>query len=137
MSAPAVAVYRDSKRFAAAWSDKRKGNDIPRVFWSLSKEPQFSSDQPIHPDGKGQQDHPSLAFDSVGTLWAAWEESQGNREHIWIRSSDKTLPPRQLSSADEGKAYQPVIAVNGGVVVVVYETMKNRNKAVVCQVLVR
>ena len=34
MSAPAVAVTQDGKRFAAAWKDVREGS--PRVWWAFA-----------------------------------------------------------------------------------------------------
>ncbi|HZN59397.1 MAG TPA: sialidase family protein [Planctomycetota bacterium] len=125
MSAPAVAASADGKKVAAAWMDERSGKKERRLHWAVAEAMNFTSDTPIEPDRKVLQDHPALAFDAAGTLWAAWEEND--------RSSPQTIRAAQLgkvgasvaSDAALGPASFPSVASRArGGVVVVYEAGK-------------
>ncbi len=120
MSAPAVAVFADGKKFAAAWKDKRTGE--PNVFWTVSDKPSFSGDELLHDSLAGDQNHPSLAIDSAGTLWAAWEDQRSHLQRIWVRASADGDAGRAISDEREGKAGFPVVAAGGKTVAVVYES---------------
>jgi hypothetical protein len=129
MSAPAVAVLADGKKFVAAWKDKRTGE--PNVFWAMSDTPSFSQDDLVHRDMKGEQNHPSITMDSSGTVWAAWEDSRSGHQQIWARSSSASNSERLVSDRSEGKASFPVVTCNAGLVAVVYEAKKDHKDAVV------
>ena len=119
MSAPAVAVSRDGKKLAAAWMDERAGQGEKRVYWAIWSGAAPAEDAKIHAAGT-RQDHPALAIDDAGTVWAAWEEGRSKERSIWVRSSPGD-EPRRLSTAEDGIASFPAVAAGGGVVVVVYE----------------
>lgn len=129
MSAPAVAVSRDGKKFAAAWKDVRASE--PNVFWSVSGTGSFASEDLLHEDLAGEQDHPALAIDGSGTVWAAWEDSRSGKSRIWTRSSTAGDFGRELSDAADGEASFTAIAAGGGVVAVVYEAKKGKQDTVV------
>src|SRR5262245_31844412 len=118
MSAPAVAVSADGKKFAAAWKDVREGN--ARVWWSFAGEPKFSKDAPIAPEPKTLRDHPSLAADGED-FWAAWEETRDGKPGVRARSSVSKAAPLDLADAPQGKPAFPVIACGAGLVVVAWE----------------
>ena len=128
MSAPAVAVSADGKKFAAAWKDVRTGTNS--VYWSISDSPTFTKDSPVHSKFGVEQNHPSIAFDSSETIWVAWEESQLKSQKIWIRSSVDADKGRALSDENDGWASFPTVASNGGIVGVVYETEKDAERGV-------
>lgn len=127
MSAPAVAVSPDGKKFAVAWKDVRTGRNDPHVYWSISDSPNFTKDAAIDIESRAKQDHPTIAIDSSGTVWAAWEDTRSGRQRIWSRSSAPGDPGRAISNGNEGEASFPVIARNAGLVAVVYE-LSNRGK---------
>ena len=133
MSAPAVAVWANGKKFAAAWKDRRTGE--PNVFWAVSDTPSFSQDDLLHSDMKGEQNHPSIAVDSSGTVWAAWEDSRLGVSQIFARSSSASFSERPVSEQSGGKASFPVVACNAGLVAVVFEAKKDRKDAVVFRLL--
>jgi hypothetical protein len=134
MSAPAVAVSADGKKFAAAWKDLRTGRNNPRVYWSVSDKPIFTSDEPIDPASHAKQDHPSIAIDSSGTVWATWEETRAGKRRILARSSaaDSIRP---ISDPHAGAASFPVIACNAGLVAVVYEATNRGSSPVMFRLL--
>ena len=133
MSAPAVAVFADGKKFAAAWKDKRTGE--PNVFWAASTDASFSQDDLLNGEMKGEQNHPSIAMDSSGTIWAAWEDNRSGHQQIWARSSSTTDSERPVSERSDGKASFPVVACNAGLIAVAYEAKKERKDAVVFRLL--
>jgi hypothetical protein len=125
MSAPAVAVSADGKKFAAAWMDKRAGKDDQNVYWALSDGPRFAQDAPVHEETKGAQNHPALAFDKGGNVWVAWEDKEDPRsgsQAIRIRSSASVSKDQLLSDPAEGAAAFPALAAGAGIVGVAYET---------------
>jgi hypothetical protein len=125
MSAPAVAVTHDGKKFAAAWKDVREGG--PRVWWAFSLEssdssaPRFPPDTAIASEPKGMRDHPSLAADESGAFWAAWEESRDAKAGVRARSSAARAAALDLADAPQGKPAFPVIACGDGLTVVAWE----------------
>ncbi len=123
MSAPAVAVSRDGKKFASAWMDERSGKGKRRVYWSVGDSPALKGELPVGAATVvGTQDHPSLVFDESGTLWAAWEQrGEGDRRTVWVRSGAKESKPTQASDDSQGNAAYPAIASGGGVVGLVFE----------------
>jgi hypothetical protein len=122
MSAPAVAVSAEGKKFVAAWMDKRAGKDDLNVYWALSDRPVFAEDSPVHDETKGLQNHPSVAFDRSGTAWVAWEDGRSDIQAIRVRSSAPSSKDRPLSDPSEGAAGFPALAAGGGIVGVAYET---------------
>jgi hypothetical protein len=135
MSAPAVAVSRDGKRFVAAWKDVRAGE--PNVFWSISDKPSFANDSMVHDETRGVQDHPSVTFDDSAIAWVAWEDARSGRQRIYARTSSDDSLELAVSDAAEGVAAYPVIAAGGGLVVVAYEAERNREVATRLRVLFR
>ena len=128
MSAPAVAVSADGKKFAAAWKDVRTGT--ASVYWAVSDSLSFTEDSPIHRRLGVEQNHPSVAFDASGTISVAWEESHPQGQQIWIRSSLASDKGRAISDESDGWASFPVIASNGGLIGVVYETDNDGERGV-------
>jgi hypothetical protein len=119
MSAPAVAVSQDGKRFAAAWKDVRKGS--PRVWWAFGADPTFAKDAPVD-EPKVERNHPSLAVEADGTFWVAWEEGRDAQARVRARSSAKDGKPRDVADAAQGVPAYPVTACGAGLVVVAWET---------------
>jgi hypothetical protein len=135
MSAPAAAVSADGKKFAAAWMDKRGGADDPNVFWAVSDSPAFGKDALLHDRTRGVQDHPGLAIDAKGTVWAVWEDARSGQQRIWVRSSAPGDRGRELSGAADGPAAYPAVACNAGLVAVVYEGRPGGTHAVLFRLL--
>ena len=135
MSAPAVAVSPDGKKFAAAWKDVRTGRNDPHVYWSISDSPNFSKDAAIDFVARAKQDHPTIAFDSTGTAWAVWEDTRSGRQRIWHRSSAIGDPGGPISESREGEAGFPVVTANGGLVAVVYEIANHGKSSVVLRLI--
>jgi len=127
MSAPAVAVSPDGSKFATAWKDVRTGEN--KVYWSVSESPDITSDAPIRKTLFGEQNHPSIAIDTSGTVWVAWEDSQPTGQQIWIRSSADSDKGTAISDRSEGASF-PVVATNAGMVAVVYEAEKDGESTV-------
>ncbi len=119
MSAPAVAVSLDGKRFAAAWKDVREG--APRVWWAFAPEPRFGKDAPIADEPRSDRDHPSLAATDGGEFWAAWEEGRGAAAGIRARSSAPKATARDVGDASKGRPSFPVIACGAGLTGVAWE----------------
>src|SRR5262245_51043600 len=118
MSAPAVAVSADGKKFAAAWMDKRSGKEELDVYWALSEGagPRFAEDAPVQEETRGVQNHPAVAFDRSGVAWVAFEDDpkgQG-KAAIRVRSSAARSKDRLLSAPSEGPAGFPALAAGGG-----------------------
>ncbi len=126
MSAPAVAVSADGKKFAAAWKDVRMGE--PNVYWAISDTPSFDQESLVHEQTEGKQDHPSLAIDRRGTVWVAWEDDRGDGHRIWVRSSQATDRGRAISDLGESPASYPALATGNGLVAVVYESGERRQQ---------
>jgi hypothetical protein len=131
MSAPAVAVSPDGKKFAAAWKDVRTGRNDPHVYWSISDSPNFTKDAAIDFVARAKQDHPTIAFDRSGTAWAVWEDTRSGRQRIWHRSSAPDDPGGPISEPREGEASFPVVAANAGFVAVVYEAANHGKSSVI------
>ena len=70
----------------------------------------------------GKQDHPSLAIDSTGTAWVAWEDERGGGRRVWVRSSQSSDKGRAISDASESPASYPAIATRNQLVAVAYES---------------
>src|SRR5262245_15663048 len=119
MSAPAVAVSPDGRKFAAAWKDVREGG--PRVWWAFAIGPKLEDDTPVAFEPKGMRDHPSLAADATGGFWAAWEESRDGKAAVRARHSEKGSAAFDVSDAPVGKPAFPVVACGGGLTVVAWE----------------
>ena len=135
MSAPAVAVSPDGEKFAAAWKDVRTGRNDPHVYWSISDSANFTSDSAIDFVARAKQDHPTIALDSSGTAWAVWEDTRSGQQRIWFRSSAAGDSGRPISESGEGEAGFPVVAANGGLVVVVYEVNQHGKNSVMFRML--
>ena len=121
MDAPAVAVSNDGKKIAAAWMDMRAGNRD--VQWTIGVAGKFAPETTVHDDTKNTQGHPSLAFDTEGTAWCAWEDSRGgvNDQRIYAADS-KSKKNVAVSAAGEGKCGYPSLATGAGVMGVAYES---------------
>jgi hypothetical protein len=135
MSAPAVAVSPDGKKFAAAWKDVRTGRDDPHVYWSISESPNFTADAAIDFVARAKQDHPTIALDSSGTAWAVWEDARSGRQRVWHRSSRDGDSGSAVSETREGDASFPVVAANAGFVAVVYERSDHGKNSVAFRLL--
>lgn len=135
MSAPAVAVSPDGKKFAAAWKDVRTGRNDPHVYWSISDSPNFTKDAAIDFESRAKQDHPTVTIDSSGTVWAVWEDTRSGRQRIWYRSSAPDDPGGPISEPHEGEAGFPVVASNAGLVAVVYEAANHAKSSVVFRLI--
>ncbi|MCC6421735.1 MAG: exo-alpha-sialidase [Gemmataceae bacterium] len=129
MSAPAAALSADGKTFAAAWMDKRTGE--PNVYWTVADGPVFTRDKLLHDREKGKQDHPALAIDANGTVWAVWEDARTGRQRIRLRTSAVSSSDREVSDAADGEAGYPSIAANAGLTAVVYEARQGGRDRVV------
>lgn len=133
MSAPAVAVSPDAKRWAAAWKDVREGS--PRVWWAFASEPRFGKDGAVAP-GSAERDHPSLAFAGGDVFWVAWEEGLGEQARIRARSSARGADPQDVADAALGAPGYPVVACGAGLVVVAWEaTSRSKGERVLVRVL--
>ena len=135
MSAPAVAVSPDGKKFAAAWKDVRTGRNDPHVYWSISDSPNFTKDAAIDLESRAKQDHPTITLDSSGTAWAVWEDTRSGRQRIWYRSSADGDSGGAISEPREGEASFPVVAANAGLIAVVYEVANHGKSSVVFKLL--
>ena len=135
MSAPAVAVSPDGKKFAAAWKDVRTGRNDPHVYWSISDSPNFTRDSAIDLVSRAKQDHPTIALDSAGTAWTVWEDTRSGRQSIRYRSSAEGDSGGPVSEPSEGEAGFPVVAANAGLVGVVYEVVNHRKGSVVFRLI--
>jgi hypothetical protein len=135
MSAPAVALSRDGKKFAVAWKDVRTGRNDPHVYWGISESPGSFTDAPIDFQPKVKQNHPSMAFDSGGEAWVAWEDTRSGTQRIWARKfgDDKSSAP--VSDVAEGDASFPSAASNSDIVVVAYEAVHQGQKTIRLRVL--
>jgi hypothetical protein len=133
MSAPAVAVSADGKKFAAAWKDVRTGE--PNVYWALSGEPSFTKEALLHEETKGEQNYPALAFEPSGTAWAVWVHKQPSRYRIWARSSAEADKGLEVSEPADGAVDFPAVACGGGLVGVVYEAKRGGQNVVLIRTL--
>ncbi len=120
MSAPAVAVTSDGKKFAAAWKDVREGS--PRVWWAAGADPKFGSERPIADEPRVERDHPCVAVDDRGAFWCAWEDGTGPSRRIRARILAPRESPREVADSSEGTPAFPVTACGAGLVVVAWET---------------
>jgi hypothetical protein len=127
MSAPAVAVTEDGEKVALAWKDVRKGE--PNIYWRMGTAIDLGEESLLHDETTGEQDHPTLAFDSSGKLWAAWEDSRTGRAHIWVRSMPGDAA-RPISRQEEGEAGFPCLANGRSGVAVAWESRKGNRSAV-------
>lgn len=128
MSAPAVAVSEDGKKFSAAWKDMRAGE--PNVYWSLSEQPRFDHEERVHDVTEGTQDHPSLVIDRRGRTWVAWEDGRGGRHDVWVRSSAEEGHGRAITRNEKLPASYPVLAAAAQSVAVVYESGAGHSKQI-------
>ncbi len=139
MSAPAVAVSKDGKTFAAAWMDQRTGKEQRDAYWSVAEGGDFREESPLHEEREGIQDHPSVAFDEEGTAWAAWEDGRAGRKQVRVRSasasSSASFAEKEISTPEEGAAGFPVLASGGGLVGVVYEANKDGETSAVFRLI--
>jgi hypothetical protein len=137
MSAPAVAVSADGKKFVVAWKDLRIGRNDPHVYWSISNRSDSFEDAPIDFEPGAKQNHPSVALDRVGTAWVAWEDTRSKTQRIWVRNSKDKNRGEPISDLDEGEASFPSLAVNRDIVAVVYETANGNRKNIKFRLLGR
>jgi hypothetical protein len=135
MSAPAVAISRDGKRVAAAWMDQRSGKDARDVFWAFVDAGKVGLDEVVHAEAKGDQDHPSLAFDEAGAAWIAWEDRRSGKKRIHVRSSRPEDPDTPLTGEDEGTVSFPALAAASGLVAVAYESNRDGEDRVFLRVV--
>ncbi len=124
MSAPAVAVSSKHKKYVVAWKDMRKGE--PNIYWSVSTKPEFAGEAIVHNSTRGNQDHPSVAIDSMGKAWIAWEDSRDGKHTVRVRREGAT----EFEVTDGPNASFPVVACGSGMVGVAYESGPRRNKSV-------
>ena len=132
MSAPAVAVSANGKKFASAWKDVSTGE--PNVYWATSDSLDFPAGQLVHDETNGKQDHPSLCIDNTGTVWVAWEDSRSGRQQVWIRSSRGVDTGRAVSTVSEEGSF-PTIVAGADLVGVVYEARSQSQKTIEFQVV--
>ena len=132
MSAPAVAVSQYGKRVAAAWKDVRKGS--PRVWWASGPDATFAGDAPVD-EKDAERNHPSVAVETDGTFWIAWEEGRDAQSRVRARSSSKGDKPRDVAAANEGVPADPVVACGAGLVVAAWETTGRAGAGVHVRVL--
>jgi hypothetical protein len=130
MSAPAVAVSPDGKKFAAAWKDLRTGRNDPHVYWSVSDSPNSFEDSPICFEVHAKQDHPTITFDSQGRVWVAWEDTRSGSRQIWARSSADSDSGGIVSDPSHGDASFPAVAANARGVALVYEVVYRGKKSI-------
>jgi hypothetical protein len=123
MSAPAVAVSADGKKFIVAWKDVRTGE--PNVYWAASAEPSFTSDVRLHEDIQGEQNYPTLTVEPSGTAWVVWVDKRPGRQRVWARSSRENGKGQEVSDQGAGAVDYPVVASGGGLVGVVHEAKKD------------
>lgn len=133
MSAPAVAVSADGKKFIVAWKDIRSGE--PNVYWVAAAEPSFPRDLPLHEATRGEQNYPSLTVEPSGTAWAAWVDKQPGRQRVWVRSSAENGMGQEVSEQTDGAVDYPVVGSGGGLVGVVYEAKKDGRNLVMFRLL--
>src|SRR5262245_23176380 len=115
--------------------DERAGNGQRNVYCSISPTAAFSEDSPLTESTKGVQDHPTVAVEKSGTVWAVWEDNPSGREVIAARSSTRGDRSRQVSEDSEGKASYPVVAANDGLVGVIYEASSEGERKIIFRLL--
>lgn len=123
MDAPAVAVSRDGKKFAAAWMDMRTGRNDRKVYWTVASGGALPRETPLADDPKGLKGHPALAVDAKGIMHAAWEDLRSGEQRIYWTSSEKGAKNVALSPAGT-KASFPSVAC-GRIVGAVFELEGN------------
>src|SRR5262245_58565814 len=128
MSAPAVAVSQDGKKFVVAWKDLRTGRNDPHVYWASSDGSAPFEDTPIDFESGAKQNHPAIALDRTGTAWVAWEDTRSKTQRIWARSTIDTGGP--VSELSEGEASFPSISANAGIIAVAYETTNGNRRSI-------
>lgn len=116
MSAPAVAVSDKHNKLVIAWKDVRAGE--PNVYWSVSEGRGFELGSRVHAGLRGRQDHPSVAIDSRGLAWIAWEDSGASGNEVKVRSEDENS---EVVVSSGVTASFPVIACGGESIAVAYE----------------
>jgi len=121
MDAPVVAVSNDGRKVGAAWMDMRAGGGNRDVQWTLGSAASLPKEQRANEDGKGDQGHPSLAFDVLGNLWCAWEDARSGTQRIYVDgfTRKKNAP---VSSEAEGRCAFPCVAAGGSALAVCYES---------------
>lgn len=131
MSAPAVAVSNKHKKVVVAWKDVRKGE--PNIYWSVSDKHSFTNENLVHDTLQGIQDHPSVTIDATGKAWIAWEDARDDKNTIRARCEGGS---ETVVSAGPNATF-PVVASGAGIVAVVYESGKGREKSIIFRTLQR
>ena len=135
MSAPAVAFAPGGATVAVAWMDNRSGPGGKNVYWAFRRDGKLGPDEAIHRDLEGDQDHPSLAFDPSGTLWAAWEDRRSKKWQIRVRTSKNGDADRAVTDEGEGRVSFPSLATGGGMVGLAYEVNRGGDESIAFRVL--
>lgn len=123
MDAPAIVQSPDGTRLAAAWMDRRNGNQNADVFLALATGGRFAKEAGIAAQSEGPQNHPTLAWEAkTSTVYAVWEDGRRGKKTIRGCAVAKAREEWDISTEDEGSCQFPVVASGGGVVVVAYES---------------
>ncbi len=123
MDAPAIVQSPDGARIAAAWMDRRNGNQNADVFLAVATGGKFAKEASITSQSDGAQSHPTLAWEAKsGAVYGVWEDGRRGDKSIRGCVVEKTAKEWDVSSSDEGSCSFPVVAAGGGLVVVAYES---------------
>jgi hypothetical protein len=121
---PAAAYSADGKIFAVAWMDRRDVERDADIYWSYGPPGKLKQDTDCHDDRRYQQRRPTLAIDSEGTVWCAWEDSRQTTLRVFFTNS-KIEPNIPLGDPKEGMTSLPSLAAGGGRVAIAYQSGKD------------
>lgn len=123
MDAPAIVQSPDGARIAAAWMDRRNGNQNADVFMTIATGGKFAKEASITAKADGPQNHPTLAWEAKsGTVYGVWEDGGRRDKSIRGAAVGKSSQEWDISTEDEGSCSFPVVSACGGLVVVAYES---------------
>lgn len=122
MDAPAIVQSPDGSRIAAAWMDRRNGNQNPDVWLSIATGGKFGAEGSITSESDGAQNHPTLAYEAkTSTVYGVWEDGRKGGKSIHGCAVGKSRVEWAVSDDADGGCSFPVVAAGGGLVVVTYE----------------
>lgn len=122
--APALAATADGKTLAAAWMDRRDLERDANIYWAFGPPGKFTRDTDAHDDRRYTQRRPTLAIDTDGLVWCAWEDGRLSTQRVfYTNTKDPVNVP--LGDAKEMGGSAPCLAVGGGKVAVAYQSGEN------------
>lgn len=118
--APALASSADGKLLAAAWMDRRDLEHDANIYWAFGPPGKFCRDTDCHDDRRFIQRRPTIAVDTDGTVWCAWEDGRLTIQRVFY-TYNKIEANIPLGDGKEGPGSAPSLASGGGKVAVAYQ----------------